>query len=252
DERYPVYFVSHSLTGDGELIARLVSQEATGVAGLSLRGGTSLDDATVALVIDASDNNLNLYLRDNAGADISQRSVGTQAVLPNWLKLSRNGNSVKAYISNDGISWNQVDDVNVGFGETIEAGVSLAVIGSADQLTQFDSLSLTDATGESVVAEATEGGVSAASQTPPITIGGDISSDTDLLPDQAYGVTSDLVVNPGVTLTIPEGTILSFIAGTQLQVQGTLVIAGVDGNKALLTSAKSSPASGDWYGIVVQ
>ncbi|MCP3670113.1 MAG: hypothetical protein GY814_06695, partial [Gammaproteobacteria bacterium] len=197
----------------------------------------------------------------------SQRSTGSQVNLPNWLKLTRTGDSVVAYTSSNGTDWAHIDDVTVSFGDTIEAGIALAVTGSADQLAQFDNLSLTNAGGDANDAETLSKKASTSAiinKTFPMVasvpaiihagpaIGGNITEDTELVPGQPYDVTSSIVVDAGVTLTIPAGATLSFIAGTQLQVVGELVIEGDVNNRVLLTSAATSPAKNNWKGIVVQ
>lgn len=58
-------------------------------------------------------------------------------------------------------------------------------------------------------------------------IGGTLASDTTLSAAASpYVVTSDLIVPPGITLTIPAGVTLKLMTGCDIRVQGTLVISG--------------------------
>ncbi|MCP4488814.1 MAG: hypothetical protein GY820_16115, partial [Gammaproteobacteria bacterium] len=248
DERYPIYFIQQSLTGDGEITARLVSQQASGVAGVTMRAGDSVKDASVAIVVNAAADNLDIHLRNNQGEVASQLSIGTQAMLPHWLKLKRVGNNVEVYSSDDGLNWLDIDNIAMSFSDTIKAGVAMAVTGSADQLAIFDNLQLNSGLA---VPEALEPITMQTVYAEP-TIGGNIIEDTELVADQAYEVTSTITVQPGVTLTIPQGVTMSFNPGTQLVVQGNLVVTGSSINPALLTSISVTPARGDWAGVDVQ
>jgi parallel beta-helix repeat protein len=77
-------------------------------------------------------------------------------------------------------------------------------------------------------------------------IGGPVSVDTTLNAASSYCVTSSLVVNPGVTLTIQPGAILEFFPHTALQIDGTLIARGTAASKIVFTSANAPPLPGDW------
>jgi MYXO-CTERM domain-containing protein len=76
-----------------------------------------------------------------------------------------------------------------------------------------------------------------------------------------YAVLGDLTVEPGVTLTIGPGAVVTFAAHTdsmggnldttrtELRVLGRLVVDGDPGNLVTLKSAAGTPAPGDWYGV---
>ncbi|MEZ4267599.1 MAG: PKD domain-containing protein, partial [Myxococcota bacterium] len=75
-------------------------------------------------------------------------------------------------------------------------------------------------------------------------------------------VGGDVVVMPGVTLTVAAGTTVRFakadlvrhgtsIARAELEVRGTLVAQGTAGSRIEFGSAAASPTDTDWYGIHV-
>lgn len=76
-----------------------------------------------------------------------------------------------------------------------------------------------------------------------------------------HQVVGDLIVEPGVTLTIEPGAEVQFAAGadllrsgvdlarTELSIRGTLVADGTASAGVRLRSAGASPAPGDWYGV---
>jgi len=82
-------------------------------------------------------------------------------------------------------------------------------------------------------------------------LNGLITANQSLEEDTEYDVVGTYAVAAGVTLTIPEGATLKFASTSALEVDGNLLVEGVSGNSATLTSLASSPARGDWRGIVI-
>jgi hypothetical protein len=85
---------------------------------------------------------------------------------------------------------------------------------------------------------------------------GFITEDTTLDPSIRYRLAAAVFVDEGATLTIPAGTIIeaepngvqNYIAvlrGSQIQINGTA------NNPVIMTSAASTPAPGDWGGLVI-
>jgi hypothetical protein len=66
------------------------------------------------------------------------------------------------------------------------------------------------------------------------------------LANSPYQVTTNVIVNPGVTLTIEAGATVQFDAGTSLIIDGAIVADGTSGNEITFTSSSGSPAAGDW------
>jgi parallel beta-helix repeat protein len=84
-------------------------------------------------------------------------------------------------------------------------------------------------------------------------IGALAATSTTLTAGTTYDVVGTLIVPAAKSLTIPGGTVLRFHGeGSQLVVDGTLTVQGTSGNLAVLTSARGTPARGDWFGIRVR
>ena len=75
--------------------------------------------------------------------------------------------------------------------------------------------------------------------------GGALAVDTTLTPaGSPYLVTSDLVVPPGITLTIEPGVVLEMGAGSHLRVMGTLQVLGEQGREVFIGGRNGAPWGG--------
>ncbi len=82
----------------------------------------------------------------------------------------------------------------------------------------------------------------------PTDISGTLTQDTTLnAASGPYKVSADLIVPPGVTLTITPATTVFFDPGTQLTVQGRLVAEGAENE--LIYFADTPTLAGKWNGI---
>src|SRR5207249_1244582 len=139
------HFVYQSLTGDGTMVARLVSlQGSAAQAGIMVRE-TLNAGANQVYVFDYS-STIYMTERTSTGASSSYQSLGSGA-LPYWIKLARSGNVFTMYSSADGVNWLQL-----GTSQTVSmaqnAYVGLAVSSrttSALASATFDSVSLSSA-----------------------------------------------------------------------------------------------------------
>ena len=81
-------------------------------------------------------------------------------------------------------------------------------------------------------------------------VSGVISTDTTWsVANSPYIVTSDVLVQIGVTLTIEPGVIVKFDSGISIIVDGTLVSQGESIAPIQFTSNSITPNIGDWGGI---
>ena len=83
-----------------------------------------------------------------------------------------------------------------------------------------------------------------------IPLEGHISQDTTLaITTEPYRAVNDVVVDPGVTLTVKPGVELQFADGFSLTVEGSLNASGTSDHPILFTSSRIDPYGGAWDAI---
>jgi len=78
-----------------------------------------------------------------------------------------------------------------------------------------------------------------------------IEVDTTLVAGVPYFASSDVIVKPGITLTIESGVILQFGKDMDLIVDGTLEVSGTQVSPVTFTSQNGEIATSSWGGIVI-
>ena len=140
-------FVSQSLTGDGEIRARVTSQSNSdpwAKAGVMIRDGGSAG-AVNALVAITPSNGFTFQWRGSAsGASSSVAGPALNAAPGNWVRLVRSGTLVTGYVSANGTSWTQVGTTTLAMAGTVSVGLAVtshsnAALGTAT----FDNVSVT-------------------------------------------------------------------------------------------------------------
>lgn len=114
------HFVHRPLSGDGTVVARVLSQQDShewAKAGIMLKQGTASGSPYAALMVTPR-HGVRLQ------ADFETELTGSAGGAPRWLKLTRAGSSVTGYESGDGVTWSRVGTVDVGgLPSTAEAGL---------------------------------------------------------------------------------------------------------------------------------
>jgi RHS repeat-associated protein len=147
------HFAYQSLSGDGTIVARLVSLEGGGAyhsAAIMIRE-TLAAGATEANV-DYSNNSGGYFLfffadRTSTGGSTSNQS-GPYENLPYWLRLTRGGNTFTAYTSSDGVYWTPIGNsvtISMATNVYIGLGVSSSVTSQLATAT-FDNVSVSAGT----------------------------------------------------------------------------------------------------------
>ncbi len=146
-----LHLESQSLTGDWDVRVRLASlanSNAGALAGLMMREGTAagarhafigLNPAATGRFIARTTTNGNATTTDLTGLAI-----------PQWLRLARQGDSISAYVSADGATWQAVGTAATFSGLSASLNVGFAVSGGATNktaLAQFDTFSPSPAPG---------------------------------------------------------------------------------------------------------
>jgi RHS repeat-associated protein len=103
-----IQFVYQPLSGDGTIVARVVSlQGSFAQAGVMIRETLSPGATNgYAYFWNAYPGTYFTYRASTGGTTASQSGVGSS--LPYWVKLIRNGNTFYGYASADGVTWNQI------------------------------------------------------------------------------------------------------------------------------------------------
>jgi RHS repeat-associated protein len=203
-----MHFAYQSLSGNGTLIARV----------MSLAGGSSpqaaaiiretLDAGATAAFVYYSPSQAFLNYRPSTGASTASQNISFSPTTPYWIELSRSGNIFTAYVSGDGFYWEQVgssqtitmaQNVYIGLGVSSNQDPNLAtasfdnvsVASASSPASAVTSVSATTGSiGEQIVISGTGFGASQGSSLVylndvPVTV-------------NSWGATS-------ITITIPSG-----------------------------------------------
>ncbi len=118
-------FAMQTLTGNGEIIARVASMTNTGngtEAGIEFREATATGSQHVSLTQTWA-NGQQLKSRETAdGATVTQGAV-TQAFTAKWLKLTRVGNVFTGSVSDDGVTWTVKGTTTVAMNSRLLVGL---------------------------------------------------------------------------------------------------------------------------------
>ena len=141
-------FAHQPLSGDGTIIARVVSLENTNgfaKAGVMMRESTGATARNVfALVTPTIANGFRFQSRATTGGT-TDRSFSGSGTAPHWLRLVRAGNTFTASHSTDGSSWVAIGPaVTVTMGSTVLVGLAVTSHAAGNLATAvFDSVSIT-------------------------------------------------------------------------------------------------------------
>jgi regulation of enolase protein 1 (concanavalin A-like superfamily) len=140
------HFVYQPLSGDGTIIARVVSVQGSSAAQLGVMIRETLGaGADHAFVFDYGSSILATE-RTSTGTSSNYQSVGS-ATPPNWLKLVRSGNVFTMFGSSNGTAWTQLGtSQTVSMAPNVYAGLSVSNRNTSSLATAtFDNVSLSAA-----------------------------------------------------------------------------------------------------------
>jgi autotransporter-associated beta strand protein len=139
-------FTYQTLTGDGEIIARIASLQNTGT---SSRVGVMIRESLAAnsKQIFAGMTGTNAYRwvrRTSTGGSTSSNNYGTGTVPNTWVRIVRTGNTITTSKSSNGITWTTMGSSTTTFASTCYIGLA---VGSGSNTTlntsQFSNVSVT-------------------------------------------------------------------------------------------------------------
>jgi Family of unknown function (DUF6288)/PA14 domain/Bacterial Ig domain len=142
-----LHYTYQTLTGDGEIIARISALQNTGT---SSRVGVMIRDTLAAnsksIFMGMSDTGTYRWVRRTTTGGNSTTTASSTGTVPNtWVRLVRAGTTITAYKSTNGTSWTSVGSTkNTTFASTCYIGLAVAS-GSTTTLntSQFSSVTVT-------------------------------------------------------------------------------------------------------------
>ena len=118
-------FTHRALTGDGQIIARLVSLQGShpqAEAGVMLR--TRLDPGAQQVLL-AANASRGTFFRRRLADNTESVENGQAGRAPCWLRLMRLGNTFVGHLSTNGVNWDLVWFTTVDMPDTVEAGLAV-------------------------------------------------------------------------------------------------------------------------------
>jgi glucose/arabinose dehydrogenase/regulation of enolase protein 1 (concanavalin A-like superfamily) len=132
------HFVHQTLSSDGEIVARVTSQQVTdgwAKAGVMIKQSTA-PGSPYALMAVTPDHGANF--QSNFNNSVAGPAGAT------WLKVQRTGNTVTGFASVDGQTWTQVGSATVALGTDAQVGLFVTSHNGAQLSTAtFDNVSVT-------------------------------------------------------------------------------------------------------------
>ena len=122
------YFLYQTLSGDGEIKARVLSEQNTGAAaraGVMIRESLNSNSRFAAMTIDSS-GAYRFLRRTSTGGNTASTSSSSGTFPNTWIRLVRSGNTITAYRSLDGATWTTVREQVVSMANTIYIGLAVA------------------------------------------------------------------------------------------------------------------------------
>jgi hypothetical protein len=136
-----ISFTYQPLSGDGSIVARVVTVSSSSTGGVLLRD--SLNANAMSVFVAFYGSSIYSSYRTTTGGSTSQASSGS-VTLPYWVKVLRSGSTLSSFSSLDGVNWAQVgtnQTINMGQNVYIGLGVSSGSTASLATAT-FDSVSI--------------------------------------------------------------------------------------------------------------
>jgi endo-1,4-beta-D-glucanase Y len=136
-------YVYQTLSGDGEIIARVRSVQNThpwAQAGVMIRESLAAN-ARHAFMLVSAQSGADLAYRTQTGGSTAEVYQGNTGAAPLWLRLVRSGSRLTGYRSTDGIKWVQQGSVSVSMASTAYIGLAVSSLSDPTLNTSvFDSI----------------------------------------------------------------------------------------------------------------
>src|SRR5581483_4522431 len=138
------HFVYQPLSGDGTIVARVVSSTG-GQAAAMIRESLNANAADAFAVFQSPYTYTYFYDRASAGANIDSQGYSYHA-LPYWMKVVRGGSTFSAYASVDGVNWTSLGSATITMAQNVYIGLGVSSQSNSSLATAtFDSVSVSSA-----------------------------------------------------------------------------------------------------------
>ena len=121
------HFLYKELTGDGEITARLThlsDPHSLAKAGIMMRNTLSPSSQHAFFAINTSGTQSLQYREEASGNTFNQQQGSVDLETPTWIKLSRLGNTISAYTSDNGQNWEFWDELTLPMDQRIYVGMA--------------------------------------------------------------------------------------------------------------------------------
>jgi regulation of enolase protein 1 (concanavalin A-like superfamily) len=197
-------FAYQPLSGDGTIVARMVSLTASASAGLMIR--ETLTPGSTHIYPSLYLGTIYMNYRATTGGNTGQVSTGS-AALPYWVKAVRSGSTLSGYASLDGVNWVLINSQTISMGQNVYIGLAVCSGNNSSLATAtFDNVSVSTTAAPAPVintVSATTGSVGAQLVISGTGFGASQGNSLVLLNDAAVTVNS--WSNTSITVTIPSG-----------------------------------------------
>jgi hypothetical protein len=120
------HYVYQSWTGDGQIVARVVTQQNTDAwakAAVMIRQDSSAGSAHAMMIVTPG-NGTDFEWRAAAGG-FTTHTFGPAATAPYWIAVVRTGGTLTGYVSPDGATWTRVDAEPVALTDPVYIGLAV-------------------------------------------------------------------------------------------------------------------------------
>lgn len=166
-------FVYQTMTGDGEIVARIDSitaAHAWSKAGVMIRETLS-NSSKHELTLLSAGKGVALQRRVSTGGS-SYNTAGSASVAPRWVRLVRKGSSFQGYESADGQTWQLIATSTNSMAATVYVGLAVTSHNSGATTTaKISNVTVTPATTNQLPSVSLSSPTSGATYTAPATIG---------------------------------------------------------------------------------
>jgi hypothetical protein len=120
-------FVYQPLAGDGQIVARVASVQNTNAwvkAGATIRADLTPGSPQAMMMVTPGKNNN--FQRRPAARRVSTSTAGAAVKAPCWVKLTRNGTTVTACESANGLTWSTVGTATIALPADVLVGLAVS------------------------------------------------------------------------------------------------------------------------------